>query len=137
MMSVMETHHKSNMSIIDKVKKNIKDFLSSSWIDEVFWIVLVVFVALGSFVLGARYERETFLEAHPISLSRDERIVQAWQDFIKEKKSEARYFASKNGTVYYPLACPAGKRIAEDNRVYFENEDEARSAGYKQSKRCN
>ena len=137
MMSVMDSHHKSNMSIIDKVKKNIKDFIFSPWIDEVFWILLVVFVALGSFALGARYERETFLETHPVSLSRDDRIVQAWHDFMKEKKNEAHYFASKNGTVYYPLACPAGERIAEDNRVYFENEDEARSAGYKQSKRCN
>ena len=41
------------------------------------------------------------------------------------------------GTVYYPLACPSGDRIKEENRVYFSTEEESQNAGYKQSARCN
>ncbi len=125
------------MSIIDKVKENIKGFIDSEWLDEAFWIVLVIFVAIGAFSLGMRHQRELHLEQNPITISEDNRVVAAWQDYIKNKKSTAEFFASRNGTVYYPLACPSGNRILEENRVYFSTEDEARSAGYKQSARCN
>ena len=125
------------MSIIDKVKENIKTFIYSQWIDEVFWITLIIFVALGSFSLGLRHQRDIFLAENPIRIEQDNQIIAAWQEYIRTKKSTAKFFASKNGTVYYPLACPSGDRIAEDNRVYFTNEIEASGAGYKQSKRCN
>lgn len=124
------------MSIIDKVKEKIKYFLDSPYIDELFWIVLLLFIASGSFALGMRYERETFLSAHPIEFSKNDAIIQAWTTYISEKRAEAEFFASKSGTVYYPLACPAGDRIAAKNRVYFSSKDEAETAGYKSSSRC-
>ncbi len=125
------------MRIIDKIQKNIKDFIHSKWIDEIFWMTLIIFVAIGSFSLGMRYERSLFLRQNPIKIEQDTHIINAWKKYISTKKSTAHFFASKSGTVYYPLACPSGNRIAEDNRVYFNNEDEASGAGYKQSKRCN
>jgi hypothetical protein len=124
------------MSIIDKVKENIKAFIYSNWIDEAFWLVLIVFVAIASFSLGMRHQREMYLENNPIRIEEDKKVVEAWKEYIRTKKSTAKFFASKNGTVYYPLACSAGARINEENRVYFENEDDAKSSGYKQSKRC-
>ena len=132
----MDSQYKSNMEIIDKFKKNIKEFIHSKWIDEVFWILLVVFVALGSFSLGARYERKNFLQEHPVSITKDDVVVQAWKEYVAQKKSTAHFFASKNGSVYYPLDCSSGDRIKEENRTYFLTEEEAKSAGYKKSSRC-
>ncbi len=133
----MDSHYESNMGIIDKVKENIKRFIYSDFIDEVFWVVLTVFVALASFSLGAKYQREKYLDEHPIHTEKNEKVVEAWREYLRTKKDSAQFFASKNGTVYYPLACPAGERIDKENRVFFENENEAKSAGYKKSKRCN
>ncbi len=111
--------------------------MNSKWLDEAFWTILVFFVAIGSFALGMRHQRELTLLNHPIRIEKNEAVVRAWQEYIKNKKSTANYFASKNGTVYYSLACPSGDRILEENRVYFNDEEEASSAGYKKSKRCN
>lgn len=124
------------MSIIDKVKENIKGFIDSKWLDESFWVVLIIFVAIGSFSLGMRHQREVYLEQNPITIEKNNHVVEAWQEYIRTKKSTAQFFASKNGTAYYPLGCSSGDRIIEDNRVYFNTEEEARSAGYKQSSRC-
>ena len=124
------------MSIIDKVKENIKTFINSKWIDEAFWITSVIFVALGSFSLGMKYQREIMLFENPITIESDSYVVAAWQEYVRTKKSTAKFFASKSGTVYYPLVCPSGDRIIEENRVYFNTIDEARGAGYKQSSRC-
>ncbi len=125
------------MNIIDKIKEKIKVFMNSKWLDESFWIILVFFVAIGSFALGMRYQRELTLDDNPIRIEKNEAVVRAWNDYIKNKISSANYFASKNGTVYYPLACISGDRILEKNRIYFESEKKAIGAGYKKSKRCN
>lgn len=125
------------MSIINKIKENIKSFIESNLVDEFFWITLVFFVAIGSFSLGMRHQREVSLSENPIRIEKNEDVVRAWQEYIQNKKSTANYFASKNGTVYYPLACTSGDRILQENRIYFDNEEEAVLAGYKQSARCN
>jgi len=125
------------MSIIDKVNKNIKAFIHSSWIDEMFWLTLVVFVAIGSFSLGMRHQRELYLSNNPISVTENKKIENAWKEYIAQKKYSAEFFGSKNGTVYYPLACPSGDRILDENRIYFETDTEARGLGYKPSAQCN
>jgi hypothetical protein len=47
-----------------------------------------------------------------------------------------RYVASKNGRVYYFTWCTGAKRILEENRVYFNTAEEARTAGLKPSTAC-
>ena len=39
------------------------------------------------------------------------------------------FFASKNGTRYYPENCGKGDRVKPENRVYFESADSAERAG--------
>ncbi|PIP65289.1 hypothetical protein COW95_02175 [Candidatus Peregrinibacteria bacterium CG22_combo_CG10-13_8_21_14_all_49_11] len=43
---------------------------------------------------------------------------------------EAQFVASKTGKKYYALDSAQGKKIKEENRVYFKNEKEAEKAGY-------
>ena len=43
----------------------------------------------------------------------------------------ARFVASKQGKLFYPVESPSGKRISVKNRVYFRTEAEAMLAGYR------
>jgi len=46
-------------------------------------------------------------------------------------------YASKYGKVYHTSdECPYGKRIKEDNRIYFYSEEDAQDLGYKKCKWC-
>jgi outer membrane biosynthesis protein TonB len=45
-------------------------------------------------------------------------------------ESDAQFVASKTGKKYYLIDSAAGKKIREENRVYFKNEKEAEKAGY-------
>ncbi len=47
-----------------------------------------------------------------------------------------RYVASKNGRVYYFTWCAGGKKIAVENRVYFQTADKAKEAGLTPSTAC-
>ncbi len=47
-----------------------------------------------------------------------------------------RYVASKNGRVYYFTWCAGAKRIAEENRNYFNSSQDARAAGLTPSSAC-
>ncbi|MBI3816828.1 S1 RNA-binding domain-containing protein, partial [Candidatus Peregrinibacteria bacterium] len=44
--------------------------------------------------------------------------------------SGAAFVASKTGKKFYPIASAAGKKIKEENRIYFKNEKESEAAGY-------
>ncbi len=66
------------MSIINKIKENIKSFIESNLVDEFFWITLVFFVAIGSFSLGMRHQREVSLSENPIRIEKNEDVVRAW-----------------------------------------------------------
>lgn len=46
-------------------------------------------------------------------------------------------YASKNGKTYHTSKnCPYGKKIKEDNRIYFYSEEDAKELGYKKCKWC-
>lgn len=43
----------------------------------------------------------------------------------------AKFVASKQGKLFYPVESPSGKRISVKNRVYFKDTGEAMIAGYR------
>jgi len=47
-----------------------------------------------------------------------------------EKPAASGFVASKSGKKYYEIDSAAAKKIAEENRVYFKTEAEAKKAGY-------
>ena len=49
---------------------------------------------------------------------------------VETGEGDASYVASKTGKKCYLVDSPAGKRIKEDNRVYFASKEEAEKAGY-------
>ncbi len=44
--------------------------------------------------------------------------------------------ASKSGKVYYTAGCSGSNRIKDENKVYFQTEEEAQSLGLTLSKTC-
>ena len=124
------------MGIIEKSLKNIKHFSEKKSFQTFFFVLVIVSIAFVSFGLGMEYERSSYLSAHPIGIERNREIISKWKKLDSERISTARFFASKNGGKYYPILCDAGKRIKEENRIYFSHEEEARDAGYVRSARC-
>ena len=48
----------------------------------------------------------------------------------------AKYVASKNGKLYYPVNCKGANRIKPDNRVWFDTVTDAEKSGYTPSSSC-
>jgi hypothetical protein len=44
--------------------------------------------------------------------------------------TEGKYVGSKNGTKYYKPSCATAKRIKAENKVWFEDEEDATLQGY-------
>ena len=90
--------------------------------------MIVLLVALISFGLG----RLSAAEAHsePITLrtatTTSERPLYIGGNIV----------ASRSGSAYYYPWCSGAARIAERNKVWFKNEDEAKKAGYAPAKTC-
>ncbi len=51
-------------------------------------------------------------------------------------KTSGTYVASKNGTKFYLPTCSTAKRIKEENKIWFDTEDEARAAGFEPGANC-
>lgn len=126
----------SNMRIIDKVHKKIKSISALSWIDELMWIAIIMFVALGSFSLGMIHERTQYLQEHPIEVKYSSEALQLWEQYQNINQQDQNFFASKNGSIVYPVDCSAGDRVKEENRVYFSSLEQGLNEGYRESDSC-
>lgn len=52
------------------------------------------------------------------------------------KQENGNFMASINGKAYYPKNCKAANIIKEENRIWFNNAEEARNQGYSLAKNC-
>ncbi len=50
--------------------------------------------------------------------------------------STAAFVASKSSTKYHKSTCPGAKTIKDSNKIYFQSESEAESAGYSKAANC-
>lgn len=70
--------------------------------------------------------------------SQDEKLIFQKSNYvfdIKDNKQSLHYiYASSRGTKYYFYNCKS--TIKESNKIYFESEVEAKSAGYTLAKAC-
>lgn len=51
-------------------------------------------------------------------------------------RSEGKYVASKNGSVYHLPSCSGAKRIKEENKIWFDTTEAAELAGYRKAANC-
>ena len=63
-----------------------------------------------------------------------ENITKEQQALKNNTKEQFLFVASKNGKTYYKISCK--NRIKEENKIYFQTEQDAKKAGYRRSKTC-
>lgn len=126
----------SNMRIIDKVHKKIKNLLDHLLFDMVLWIALILFLILGSFSLGMYYQQQREAQKYPVEVGYSQHALDVWNTYQSEKNKYQAYFASKSGTIVYPVGCSKGNRIKQENRIYFDTVDEAVTEGYREVEGC-
>jgi len=56
---------------------------------------------------------------------------------IKEEPKQAQYCGSINSDVYHYPSCSSAKRINPENLIWFVDENDAKSKGYRPCKKCN
>lgn len=61
-------------------------------------------------------------------------LSQSTQNF--DSANSGNFVASINGKNYYPQNCPSAKRIKEENKIWFNNSEEAEMQGYKPAQNC-
>lgn len=100
-----------------------------------FLIVLVLLVSFFSFQLG-RLSNDS--SGAPIKIQ-NTAIQEIFNDHNANMRIDAidfRVVVSKNGSKWHYLWCPGAKQIKEENKIYFDSEAEAVSAGYTLAANC-
>lgn len=123
--------------------EKIKQFAGSDKGKDILVVTIVILVGLGSFELG-RLSKENSSGGIKIeypSQNQERGMVQTANVIsatnpVKSTTTAKNFFASTRGSKYYPIACPAGKTLKQENRIYFSTREEAEAAGYALSSSC-
>jgi hypothetical protein len=124
------------MNIVERTTEKIKELLSYTGIDEIMWMVIIIFITLSSFSLGMLYERRSFLDDNPVHFEYNQEALELWNTYENIKDANTNYFASQNGSIVYPVGCSKGNRIKEENKIFFINVDQALELGYREVEGC-
>lgn len=95
-----------------------------------------MFVGLGMFSLGIIYERQSYKDNNLVEIQYDTAAITLWEEYQAIKSEHQEFFASKNGSVVYPIGCSKGNRIKEENKIFFENISQALAQGYRETSGC-
>jgi methylphosphotriester-DNA--protein-cysteine methyltransferase len=72
----------------------------------------------------------------PATPSADAKPAEPTSDTSATTSSEGKVIGNKNSHIYHLPACSGYKNVSEQNRVYFNSEEEAQKAGYRKAKNC-
>lgn len=128
------------------MKEKLKSWLLN---DQIFYGLIVILVAIISFILGqlsikndSKTEKPIVQMIEPINLSATipanktiETVNKATVDFV-ENDNKNQFVASKNGKRYYLKSCAGAKRIKPENLISFESRELAEAAGYTKAANC-
>lgn len=135
--------------IIHKILSKIKSWVKTDSFLDTILIILMILVGITSFGLG-RLSAQTDKQANKnieIILPNGQKQgiseyagqLRADPDIQAQKPvthSDGAFFASKNGTKFYPKGCSAGNKILESNKIFFITAKEAVDAGFALAKGC-
>lgn len=96
---------------------------------EFYIIIIIILVSILSFGMG---------RMSVLSTQEKEEVEFIIPELAKIDMSfrGLNYFASINGTRYYPRGCNAGNRIKPENRTFFKTESDAIKSGYSRAVNC-
>lgn len=111
--------------------------------DAAFTLIVMALVAVTSFGLGRWSVTPVTPPERPVLIPTPTAIpaasvVTAPKSVTTESvpTNSSELVASVNGTKYHALDCPGATQINEQNKIYFQTEQEARAAGYTPAANC-
>ena len=111
-------------------------------LDDIFIFLVIIFVGFGSFGLG-RLSSQTAKINSGINLSNiSAQATPTNQTVTNSKETEptmvsgGQLVASKNGGKYHFPWCSGAQRILDENKIWFNSSNEARSQGYEPAANC-
>lgn len=107
-----------------KIKNYAEDAVSEWGI-----IAIVILVGMGSFGLG----RLSALEEPPLAVAVHQ-VAAAGAS--PEMSPGGQIVASRGGSVYHYPWCAGAQAMSPQNKIWFESEAAAQSAGYRPAKNC-
>jgi len=95
---------------------------------DLIMIIGIVLISLISFGVGRL--TGSFQESQIIIQGSTASIQESIKENDKETSEQGRFVGSSNSDKYHWSECPWGKKISEENQVWFSSEQEAQTAGY-------
>jgi len=122
---------------IRKSRSEIKFSLESFMLITVGAVIGIIGTSTAGYYIGKAQGYLSALSVASPSITYTEHIPEITTSFTAFlQQPRGLYFASKNGSRFYPLGCKTGDRVSPENRVWFQNEIEAVEAGYTPSVQC-
>ena len=112
---------------LEKIK-SLSTFLTRK---DVYLALIIIFVGIASFCLGAMWQKD--------ASSPDITIQNAASADLAERgegSTTDAYVGSYTSKIYRLKTCPGVSAISVDNRVYFATAEDAETAGYIAAKNC-
>lgn len=101
--------------------------------EDVFIVILIVLVGLGSFGLG-RLSVTKKGEVHVFIPEPQELYAGAFSGTLEEGRGG--YVGSIHGSKYHAPWCSGAVRIKKENEIWFASQEEAQQAGYTPAANC-
>ena len=93
-------------------------------------IILIALISFGTGRLTAPQTNKEPIIIEGPTASIEQSVSEVNQPANKETTEQGRFVGSVNSNKYHWPDCPFGKRVAEQNQIWFSSEAEAQSAGY-------
>ncbi len=120
------------------IKERLYSFKNSFEIkDDLFIVLLIGLVGTASFSLGRLSSLEE--QKTPISVIQAQEtasVASAVETNPANTNQKGTVFSSKSGSKYYYPWCSGASRIKEENRVWFNSIEEAKSRGLSAAANC-
>lgn len=146
--------YKQVLVSIANIMQKIKYFLESDKGKNFLVILIVILVGIGSFGLGRLSKSQEYKGIDLLYKDKDSLLPSNTSNTANlspvtsfnpkntnttsksEKSLKKGFVASRIGSRYYPLDCPAGDKLKPENKIYFDTEKEAIEKGYTKSSSC-
>jgi hypothetical protein len=126
------------MGTIARFLGKIKSFMRTREFKDGYIIFLIIISGFIGFLLGRISTKSPINPLVTIKESIPRDNVLGAIKLAKEGPTveQKPFLASKNGTKYYPINCSSANRILEENRIWFDKEEDAITQGYEKSTTC-
>lgn len=124
--------------MIDEIKQFVKD--NQQNIVLISGIILIALISFGAGRMTCfnftNYESKQITTNNNFQTETQEKTEIIGEETEEGMPVTYRFVASKKGAAYHYPWCPGAKAIKEENKIWFNSEEEAEKAGYRPAGNC-